>query len=326
MVGICHIERRHNLAESSPAPSPILRPRHCPPEPATLSRLPWREYALLMRLDKPIGWLLLLWPTWWGLWCAARGMTSIKNLVVFTIGVVLMRSAGCVINDYADRKLDPLVARTKSRPLAAGRVSGREALGLFFVLLTLAFLLVLLTNTLTIQLAFVGAGLAIIYPFMKRYTHMPQLWLGAAFGWSVPMAFAAEAGTLDRVAWMLFLANVLWSTAYDTIYAMVDREDDIKAGARSTAILFGDLDLIAIGIIHGTFLLCMLLVGQRLNLEWPYGLGLLAAIGVIAWQHWLIRNRDREQCFRAFRQSHWVGAALFAGMAAAFSISLSAAP
>lgn len=284
----------------------------------------WRDYMLLMRLDKPIGWLLLLWPTWWGLWCAARGMPSTANLVIFTIGVILMRSAGCVINDYADRKLDPQVARTKNRPIAAGRVSPNAALVLFGALMVVAFGLVLFTNRLTILLAFAGAALAIIYPFMKRHTHMPQLWLGAAFGWSVPMAFAAEAGSLDRIAWMLFLANVLWSTAYDTIYAMVDRDDDLKAGARSTAILFGDMDLVAIGIIHGTFLLTMWLVGHRLGLEWPYTVGLVAAAAVIIWQHWTIRRRDRDACFKAFRQSHWVGAVLFIGMAAAWSLKLSA--
>lgn len=283
----------------------------------------WREYWLLTRMDRPIGWLLLLWPTWWGLWCAARGMPSWMNLVVFTVGVILMRSAGCVINDWADRKLDPQVARTRDRPIAAGRVRPNEALAVFGVLITLAFLLVLLTNRLTIQLAFAGAALAIIYPFMKRVTWMPQVWLGAAFGWSVPMAFAAQAGMLDRTAWLLFLANVLWSTAYDTIYAMIDREDDIKAGARSTAILFGDLDLLAIGIIHATFLLCMGLVGHRLELEWPYHAGLVAAALLIARQHWIIRTRDRADCFRAFRQSHWVGAVLFVGFAAAFALKLS---
>lgn len=291
-------------------------------ETRVLTKDRWREYWLLTRMDKPIGWLLLLWPTWWGLWCAARGMPSWKNLFVFTAGVILMRAAGCVINDWADRKLDPQVARTRDRPIAAGRVRPNEALAVFGVLIALAFLLVLLTNRLTIQLAFAGAALAIIYPFMKRVTWMPQVWLGAAFGWSVPMAFAAEAGTLDRTAWLLFLANVLWSTAYDTIYAMVDREDDIKAGARSTAILFGDLDLVAIGIIHGTFLVCMALVGHRFELEWPYHAALVAAAALIARQHWIIRTRDRAHCFQAFRQSHWVGAVLFVGLAAAFGLKL----
>lgn len=299
---------------------PVLPPAS---KPIPALRAPrWQQYALLMRLDKPIGWLLLLWPTWWGLFAAARGMPSWKNLLIFSFGVILMRSAGCVINDFADRKLDPQVARTRQRPIASGQVSPREALILFAVLLLLAFLLVCLTDALTIKLAFVGAALAIIYPFMKRVTFMPQVWLGAAFGWAVPMAYAAEAGTVDRIAWLLFLANVLWSTAYDTIYAMVDREDDLKAGAKSTAILFGDLDLTAIGIIHVTFLACMALVGSRLELEWPYDVGWTLAAVWIGYQHWLIRTRDRDACFRAFRLSHWAGALLFLGMAAAFGLSL----
>lgn len=306
-----------------PKPSQAVHPPR--PSVAPVARAPrWQQYALLMRLDKPIGWLLLLWPTWWGLWAAARGLPSWQNLIIFSLGVVLMRSAGCVINDFADRKLDPQVARTRQRPIASGQVTPKEALGLFAVLMLLAFLLVCLTDPLTIELAFVGAALAIIYPFMKRVTFMPQLWLGAAFGWAVPMAYAAEAGGIDRIAGLLFLANVLWSTAYDTIYAMVDREDDLKAGAKSTAILFGDLDLIAIGVIHATFLLCMLFAGQQLGLGWPYWLSLGLASLWIGMQHWLIRKRDPVACFRAFRLSHWAGALLFLGMAASFALGFGA--
>ena len=296
----------------------IKRPIAPPASPAPAGigeRL--KQYALLMRLHRPVGWLLLLWPTWWGLWCAARGMPSWKMLAIFSAGVIVMRSAGCVINDWADRWLDGSVKRTEDRPIAAGRVSPTEALSLFVVLLLIAFGLVLLTNPLTIKLAGVGALLAIIYPFLKRYTHLPQLWLGAAFGWSVPMAYAAEKGEIDSIAGLLFLANVLWSSAYDTIYAMVDREDDLKMGARSTAILLGDMDLVGIGILHASFLAAMWLVGERAALAWPFTTGWCVALALIAVQHWIIRHRDRDACFLAFRHSHWVGMALFVGIAAA---------
>src|SRR5690606_3910992 len=195
-------------------------------------------YLRLCRLDRPIGLLLLLWPTWWGLWAAAEGFPPVATLVIFTLGVILMRSAGCVINDYADRRLDPQVERTRNRPIASGEVAPKNALLLFVSLLAVAFVLVLFTNALTVKLAFVGAALAATYPFLKRYTHLPQIYLGMAFGWSIPMAFAAIQGEVPRLAWLLFIANILWSTAYDTLYAMVDRDDDLKAGAKSTAILF----------------------------------------------------------------------------------------
>lgn len=273
-----------------------------------------------MRLHRPIGWLLLLWPTWWGLWCAARGMPSWELLAIFSAGVIVMRSAGCVINDWADRWLDASVERTRDRPIANGKVRPAEALLLFFVLLLVALGLVLLTDPLTIKLAGVGVVLAILYPFLKRYTHLPQLWLGAAFGWSVPMAYTAQKGEIDALAGLLFLANVLWSSAYDTIYAMVDREDDRRMGARSLAILLDDMDLVGIGVLHASFLAAMWLVGTRAALGWPYTLGWIIAALIITWQHWAIRNRDREACFFAFRQSHWVGMALFLGMAAAFAL------
>ena len=304
---------------------PVGRPGAAKPRPVPAAPgFDWRErahqYALLMRLHRPIGWLLLLWPTWWGLWMAAHGLPHWQVWVIFTLGVVVMRSAGCVINDWADRWLDRGVKRTRDRPLVSGTVSATEALVLFAVLLLIAFGLVLLTNPLTLRLAFVGVGLAVVYPFMKRHTHLPQLWLGAAFGWSVPMAYVAEKGELDAMTWLLFLANVLWSTAYDTIYAMVDRDDDIRMGARSSAILLGDLDLIGIGILHASFLLAMWLVGSRGALAWPYQLGWCGALAVILWQHWRIRHRDRDACLAAFQLSHWVGFALFAGMAAALSV------
>jgi 4-hydroxybenzoate polyprenyltransferase len=322
----------HNRGMSKAPKSQARRVAH--PAPRTPASTPqaslavtrprdWRErahnYALLMRLDKPVGWLLLLWPTYWGLWAAAKGMPSWSLLVIFSLGVIVMRSAGCVINDYADRWLDGQVKRTAQRPLVDGRVAPREALMVFGALMLVALVLVAFTNTLTIQLAFGGAALAIAYPYLKRHTHLPQLWLGAAFGWSVPMAYAAQKGEVDQIAWLLFLANVLWSTAYDTLYAMVDRDDDLKAGSKSTAILFGDMDLVAIGLIHAGFLYAMWLVGARLQLGHAYTIGWCVALAVIALQHWLARSRGRDACFRAFRLSHWAGAALWAGMVVAFA-------
>ncbi|HVX58035.1 MAG TPA: 4-hydroxybenzoate octaprenyltransferase, partial [Candidatus Saccharimonadales bacterium] len=227
------------------------------------------DYLVLTRMDRPIGALLLLWPTWWALWLAAGDWPPLKPLVIFTLGVFAMRAAGCAINDFADRKLDPQVERTAGRPIASGRVTPREALVVFAVLLVFAFVLVLFTNALTIKLSFAGAALAAIYPFTKRWTYLPQVVLGAAFGWSIPMAFAAVSNTVPAVGWLLFIANILWSVVYDTEYAMVDRDDDLKVGAKSTAILFGDADLPILGILMATLLLAMLFVGQRAQLGWP---------------------------------------------------------
>ncbi len=283
-------------------------------------RTPVRDYLVLMRMDRPIGALLLLWPTWWALWLAAGGTPPWSLLIIFTVGVFLMRSAGCVINDYADRKLDPQVARTAGRPIACGRIAPRAALKLFVALLALAFALVLLTNRLTVLLSFAGAALAAVYPFTKRYTSLPQVVLGAAFGWAIPMAFAAVQGTVPALGWLLFLANVLWSTIYDTEYAMVDRDDDIKAGARSTAILFGDADLAILGVLIAALLLTLLLVGTRAALAWPWYLALLAALGQFVWQLWSMRRREPAQCFRAFRQNNWLGLTLWLGLAVALSL------
>jgi 4-hydroxybenzoate polyprenyltransferase len=280
-----------------------------------------REYLVLMRMDRPVGALLLLWPTWWGLWFAANDFPPIGALLIFTLGVFVMRAAGCVINDYADHGwLDARVERTRNRPMAAGRVSKKEALMLFAGLLTLAFILVLLTNTLTIQLSFAGAALAAIYPFCKRYTHLAQVVLGAAFGWSIPMAFAAVTGEVPVLAWLLFLANVLFSTIYDTEYAMVDRDDDIRVGAKSTAILFADADRPIIGILMLTFLFAMLLAGTRAELVWPYFASLGVAAVLFARQQWLIRHREREACFAAFRANNWVGCAIWIGLLLALAI------
>lgn len=295
--------------------------------PARRERI--RNYLVLMRMDRPVGALLLLWPTWWALWLAANDFPPVKTLIIFTLGVFVMRAAGCVINDYADHAwLDAKVERTKQRPMAAGRVSKREAITLFVGLLVVGFVLVLFTNALTIKLAFVGAALATLYPFAKRVTHLAQVVLGAAFGWSIPMAFAAVNGAdgvalkaaLPQLCWLLFLANVLWSTIYDTEYAMVDRDDDIEAGAKSTAILFGDADRPIIAVLMGTFLFAMLLVGTRAKLGWPYFSALGAAAALLGWQQWLMRDRSREQCFAAFRQNNWVGAVLWLGIFLALAL------
>jgi len=273
-----------------------------------------KDYAMLMRLDRPIGSLLLLWPTLWALWFASNGRPGFLVLFVFIVGVFLMRSAGCVINDYADREFDPHVERTRNRPIAAGRVSAREAQVLFVLLALSAFLLVLLMNRLTILLSFVGAFLAASYPFMKRYTHLPQFYLGAAFGWSIPMAFAAVTGTVPTLAWVIFVANVFWSVAYDTAYAMVDREDDIKVGVKSTAILFGRYDRLMIAVFHISCLGMLYWAGIMANLGIVYFVGLVIALSLAAWQQWLIRDRQGPACFRAFLNNNWFGAAVFAGL------------
>ena len=329
------------------APAPLARPRQplpprrapntARPEDAShrstriieflLRALPanWRakarDYLVLVRMDRPVGALLLLWPTWWALWLAAGDFPPWQPFLIFTAGVFLMRSAGCAINDYADRDLDPQVQRTAGRPLAAGRVNPGEALLIFVALSLIAFLLVLaFTNTLTIELSFVGAALAALYPFSKRYTSLPQVVLGAAFGWGIPMAFAAITNSVPPLAWLLFLGNVLFSTIYDTEYAMVDREEDIKAGARSTAILFGDADLPILGVLMGTFMLCMVFVGTRAHLMWPHWLALVIVTGLFAWQLWTMRDRSREHCLAAFRNNNWVGCVLWAGMLFALAL------
>lgn len=273
-----------------------------------------KHYAMLMRLNKPIGIFLLLWPTLWALWIAAGGMPHPVVLTVFVLGVILMRSAGCVINDYADRDFDPHVQRTELRPIAAGLVSPREALVLFCVLCLIAFGLVLLTNELTVMLSVVGAVLAAIYPFMKRYTYLPQPFLGLAFGWSTIMAFAAQTGEVPQVAWLLLIATVLWATAYDTMYAMVDRADDLQIGVKSTAILFGEFDRAIIAAIQITFYVVMVMIGRQLDFHGYYYGGLGIALLFSAYQQRLLRDRDEALCFKAFLNNNWVGAAIFAGI------------
>lgn len=274
-----------------------------------------REYAVLMRLHRPIGILLLLWPTLWGLWFAAGGVPDAHLLIVFVAGVVLMRSAGCVINDYADRDFDQHVARTKDRPIAAGRVSPREALVLFVVLCLIAFALVLTLNRLTIALAVVGALLAAIYPFTKRVTNLPQFWLGAAFGWAIPMAFAAQTGSVPPLAWLLFAANIFWAVAYDTAYAMADREDDLRVGVKSTAILFGSWDRAMILLHHVAALVLLAVTGVQTSRGMLFYAGLAAATTLALYQQWLIRDRKPAACFKAFLNNNYFGLAVFAGLA-----------
>ncbi|ENC9558448.1 4-hydroxybenzoate octaprenyltransferase [Aeromonas hydrophila] len=271
-------------------------------------------YVQLARIDKPIGTLLLLWPTLWALWLAADGLPDLWTLLVFVVGVFLMRSAGCVINDYADRNFDGHVKRTAGRPLPMGKVKPREVLALFAVLALISFALVLTMNPLTIGLSFAALLLAVCYPFMKRYIPIPQLVLGMAFSWSIPMAYAAQANALPAVAWLVFLANLLWTIAYDTQYAMVDRDDDLKLGLKSSAILFGRHDKRIIGALQLLTLLILLLVGQLSELGSSYYWSLLAAGALFVYQQRLIRERQREACFQAFLNNNYVGALIFAGV------------
>jgi len=274
----------------------------------------WHCFVQLARLDRPIGIYLLLWPTLWALWLAARGTPSDHNLLIFIAGVFLTRSAGCAMNDYADRHFDGHVKRTQQRPLVTGKVTPKEALIFAGVLFLLAFILVLGTNGLTIALSFAALGLAAAYPFAKRYTYLPQVVLGAAFGWSIPMAYAAQAGALNSQTWLLFIANLLWTVAYDTQYAMVDRDDDVRLGIKSTAILFGDLDNLMIGCCQVFALITLATVGLQLGLSWPFFLSLVVALGAFSYQQWLTRDREREACFKAFLSNHWVGAIIFLGI------------
>ncbi|MGB1950829.1 MAG: 4-hydroxybenzoate octaprenyltransferase [Marinobacter sp.] len=273
------------------------------------------DYAKLLRLDRPIGSLLLLWPTYWALWLASDGFPGIGNLIIFTLGVFLMRAAGCAINDFADRDVDRHVKRTKDRPLTSGRIAAWEAVALFLGIALVAFLMVVLfTNPLTLYLSVGGVVLAFIYPFMKRYTHLPQLFLGAAFSWAIPMAWAAEANELTQLTWLLFTANVLWTVAYDTFYAMVDRDDDLRIGVKSTAILFGDADLAIIGFLQGLVVVILIMVGNQADLGIIYYLGILAMAGLFIYQQYLARLRERAGCFRAFLNNNWAGFAVFAGL------------
>jgi len=279
-------------------------------------------YEKLMRLDKPIGALLLLWPTLWGLWVSSSGSPKPEVVVIFLLGVVLMRSAGCIINDFADRNFDPHVERTRDRPLAARLISPLEALLIAGGLIELAFLLVLQLNMLTIQLSLVACLLAVIYPFLKRVFWLPQAWLGIAFGFGIPMAFAAHHGFVAPLAWAMLAANMFWAIAYDTEYAMVDRDDDIKLGLKSSAILFGRFDVIGVMVFHALFLLLMGTIGYWARLGVFYFAGLVIAAGLTAYQFALIRERRRERCFKAFLNNNWLGAAIFGGILLDFLLPL----
>ena len=279
-----------------------------------------KDYALLMRLHRPIGILLLAWPTLWALWFAAGGVPDARVLAVFVAGIVLMRSAGCVINDYADRDFDPHVVRTRDRPIASGRVTPREALVLFAILSLAAFALVWLLNWLTIALSVVGAVLAATYPFFKRFTHLPQFYLGAAFGWGIPLAFAAQTGGVPPLAWVLFAANIFWSVAYDTEYAMVDRDDDRRIGVKSTAILFGRFDRLMIGVAHALTLALLAVAGVMAQAPLLYYVGLIAAAGFAIYQQGLIRNRAGAGCFNAFLNNNWFGAVIFVALAVGLAL------
>lgn len=275
-------------------------------------------YHRLMRTDKPIGALLLLWPTLWALWVATPGVPPLGILVVFIAGVWLMRAAGCVVNDYADRKFDGHVKRTANRPLPSGAVSEKEARNLFIVLVLLAFVLVLTLNLMTILLSVAALALAWTYPFMKRYTHLPQVVLGAAFGWSIPMAFAAVSESVPLSCWLMFLANILWAVAYDTLYAMVDRDDDVKIGIKSTAILFGQHDKLIVGILQVLVLVLMGVVGWLNGLGWAFYASVAVAGALFVWQQKMIVHRDRDACFKAFLNNNYVGLALFVGLAVSY--------
>src|SRR5690606_2770001 len=274
------------------------------------------DFIQLMRLDKPIGIYLLLWPTLTALLIAGKGAPSVANVVIFTLGVILMRSAGCVINDFADRNVDGHVRRTRERPLARGKISVREAWALFAVLVALSFGLVLMTNAVTVWLSFGALAVASLYPFMKRYTYYPQVVLGAAYSWGILMCFTTERGSLPPEAWVLFVANVVWTVAYDTYYAMADREDALKIGIRSTAILFGEADRLIILTLQLLSLLCLLLAGGRFGLGLYFHLGLAVALLCFLWEFHRTRNREPLVCFQAFLHNHWAGLAILAGVVA----------
>ena len=274
----------------------------------------FKQYLLLIRLNRPIGIFLLLWPTLWGLWIASEGFPNTKILVVFLFGIFLMRSAGCILNDIIDKDFDKFVARTQNRPLASDKLSSIEAFIVAISLIFIAFLLVLTTNTLTVQLSFVAIILAGTYPFLKRYTYLPQFFLGLTFGWSIPMAFAATTNSIPKIAWLLLIANILWAVVYDTIYAMIDREDDLKIGIKSTAILFDDADIFIIGLIQSLVLIALIVIGQQASLNTIYYFSLIIGGCLFLYQLYLIRNRDQKKCMQAFLNNNWFGLVVFIGL------------
>jgi len=280
-----------------------------------------RPYWQLTRMNRPIGILLLLWPTLTALWIAAGGLPDIKILLIFIAGVVLMRAAGCAINDFADRHIDGQVWRTENRPLATGALTAKQAVLTFVVLALIAFMLVLLLNPFTIALSLVAVLLAAVYPFMKRFTYLPQLVLGMAFGWAIPMAFAAQTNALPVIVWWLFVANIIWTTMYDTFYAMADREDDLQAGVKSTAILFGQKDLLIQGLLQIGYLLILLFIGLQLQFGMLFYIGLAIAAVLFVYQLWLSKDRERHACLKAFLNNNWVGAVIFISIVLHYSLS-----
>ena len=274
----------------------------------------FKQYLLLIRLNRPIGIFLLLWPALWGLWIASEGFPNTKILVVFLFGVFLIRSAGCILNDIIDKDFDKFVARTQNRPLASDKLSSIEAFIVAISLIFIAFLLVLTTNTLTVQLSFVAIILAGTYPFLKRHTYLPQFFLGLTFGWSIPMAFAATTNSIPKIAWLLLIANILWAVVYDTIYAMIDREDDLKIGIKSTAILFDDADIFIIGLIQSLVLIALIVIGQQASLNTIYYFSLIIGGCLFLYQLYLIRNRDPKKCMQAFLNNNWFGLVVFIGL------------
>ena len=275
-------------------------------------------YLRLTRMDRPIGWLLLLWPTLWGVWIAGEGSPRPMIVTIFIAGVIVMRAAGCIVNDYLDRDFDRNVTRTRNRPLATGEVSGREAAALFAILIAIALGLVLTLNRLTLLLAIVGVVLTLTYPLFKRFTHLAQFYLGIVFSWGIPMAFAAQQDALPVIAWALLLANLLWTVAYDTMYAMSDRPDDQKVGIKSTAILIGHYDLIFNAGFQVAALAGLLFIGRALELNLWFYAGLLVATGTVIYQNRLCKDRDRDLCFKAFLNNTWFGAAIFLGIVMAY--------
>lgn len=288
----------------------------------TLSASRLSAYWQLMRFDRPIGTFLLLWPTLWSLWIAGHGTPRWDVVVIFIVGTFLMRAAGCVINDFADRNFDGHVERTKGRPLVTGRVSAAEAVILFIVLCSLAFLLVLMTNELTIKLSFGGVALAFCYPFMKRFTHVPQLFLGAAFSWGIPMAYAAQSGEIPSAVWLIYIVNLLWTVVYDTFYAMVDRNDDVKVGIKSTAILFGRHDRLITALLQMIVIAGLVMIGRRFELSYFYYGGIAVAALLFLYQQFLIRRRERKPCFTAFLNNNWVGMAVFVALVLNYLVPL----
>ncbi len=279
------------------------------------------DFIQLMRLDRPIGIYLLMWPTLWALWIAGEGVPSVKNVVIFVLGVILMRSAGCAINDFADRKIDGDISRTKDRPIVSGRVSAKEALVTFAILVVISFVLVLQTNSQTVYWAFLAVGLAALYPFTKRYTYYPQVALGAAYSCSILLAFSAQKGSVPNEVWLIYIANLLWTIAYDTYYAMSDREDDLKIGVKSTAVLFGDADRFIILTLQGCALFCLLLAGNHFALGAYFQLGLLGAAVCFIWEFLHTRQRDAQSSLRAFLHNHWAGLCILLGIMAHYALA-----